>query len=154
MENNIIKEYILNNFSEKAEILSEREDNITVLADKNILKEAAAYFKTTGYSFLADISSVDYKDHFMVVWQFFSYTKNKSVTVKVKLEDRNNPEVDSLVSLWATADWLEREVYDLMGIKFAGHPNLKRILMWEGYKGHPLRKDFPVVTRKRSWEVE
>ncbi len=56
---------------------------------------------------------------------------------------REEPEVPSVVSLWPGADWQEREVWDLMGIRFSGHPNLTRILMWEGFEGHPLRKDFP-----------
>ncbi|MDD4343046.1 MAG: NADH-quinone oxidoreductase subunit C [Eubacteriales bacterium] len=153
MENNILKEYIERNFFAQAEILSETEENMTILADKKIYKEIAEYIKNLGYTFLADITSTDNKDCFMVICQFFRYTKNENITLKIKIEDRVNPEIDSLAGLWATADWHEREVYDLMGINFKGHPNLKRILMWEGYKGHPLRKDFPAVTRKRSWEL-
>ena len=63
------------------------------------------------------------------------------MTIKVKL-DHENPAVISATSLWETANWLEREVFDLMGIRFLNHPNLERILTWEGFEGHPLRKDF------------
>lgn len=132
----------------------ENINNIVLLATKEDFKEKIAYYKGRGFTFLADITSVDYKDHFMVIYQLFKYSENESVTVKVRLDDYKDPQIDSLTGLWDTANWHEREVYDLMGIKFKGHPNLKRILMWEGYQGHPLRKDFPVVTRKRNWEVE
>ncbi len=132
----------------------ENINNIVLLATKEDFKEKISYYKGRGFTFLADITSVDYKDHFMMVYQLFKYSENESVTIKVRLDDHNNPEIDSLTDLWETANWHEREIYDLMGIKFKGHPNLKRILMWEGYQGHPLRKDFPVVTRKRNWEVK
>jgi NADH-quinone oxidoreductase subunit C len=138
----------------KINIINKNEFNTEIEISKDNLKEVADYYKKMGFNFLSDISSVDYKDHFIVVYQLFKYTENKSITIKVKLEDHKNPEIDSLTGLWETADWHEREVYDLMGIRFSGHPNLKRILMWEGYKGYPLRKDFPVVNRKRNWEVE
>lgn len=138
----------------KINVIKTDEFNTEILISKEDLKEVAEYYKKLGFNFLSDISSVDYKDHFQVVYQLFKYTQNKSITIKVRLDDYNNPEIDSLTSLWETADWHEREVYDLMGVKFSGHPNLKRVLMWEGYKGHPLRKDFPAVARKRNWEVE
>lgn len=154
MENKFVNDYLINSFPEKIEIIKEDEKNIELLIAKDILKEIAEYSKNKGYKFLADITSVDYKDYFILVYQLFNYSKNKSITIKVKLEDYKNPEVDSLTPLWETANWHEREVYDLMGITFLNHPNLKRILMWDGYVGHPLRKDFPEVTRKRNWEVE
>lgn len=132
----------------------ENINNIVLLATKEDFKEKISYYKGRGFTFLADITSVDYKDHFMMVYQLFKYSENESVTIKVRLDDHNNPEIDSLTDLWETANWHEREVYDLMGITFLNHPNLKRILMWDGYVGHPLRKDFPEVTRKRNWEVE
>jgi len=71
----------------------------------------------------------------------YSFDDSDHFTVKVKLT-HDNPQVTSLTGLWETADWLEREVYDLMGIDFINHPNLERILTWEGFEGHPLRKDF------------
>lgn len=144
--------YLLNRYPEQIELIEANEKNLRLAVDKEILKETATFFKNAGYTFLADISSADYKEYFEVVYQIFSFDKDESISLKVRLDDRENPQVDSLTSLWHTADWHEREVYDLMGIEFLGHPDLRRILMWEGYKGHPLRKDFAPVERKRSWE--
>jgi len=73
---------------------------------------------------------------------FTSLESNRSVTLKVRIFTRDNPTVPSISGLYQGADWQEREVYDLMGIIFKGHPNLKRVFLWEGYDGHPLRKDF------------
>ncbi len=84
---------------------------------------------------------------FEVVYHFYSLSKNHRVRIKVPLEEKH-PEVDSLVSLWASADWFEREVWDMYGITFKGHPNLKRILMYKEFVGHPLRKDYPVNKRQ------
>jgi NADH-quinone oxidoreductase subunit C len=87
---------------------------------------------------------------FVVVYHFFSLPLKHRLRVEVALEEGEEAdlEVDSLSSLWAGADWLEREVWDMFGIRFRGHPNLKRILMYEGFVGHPLRKDYPVNKRQ------
>jgi NADH-quinone oxidoreductase subunit C len=87
---------------------------------------------------------------FVVVYHLFSLPLKHRLRVEVPLEDEEetDPEVDSLSSLWAGADWLEREVWDMFGIRFRGHPNLKRILMYDEFVGHPLRKDYPVNKRQ------
>ncbi len=84
---------------------------------------------------------------FVVVYHFFSLPLKHRLRLEVPVEDAD-AEVDSLSSLWAGADWLEREVWDMFGIRFRGHQNLKRILMYEGFVGHPLRKDYPVNKRQ------
>ena len=84
---------------------------------------------------------------FAVVYHFFSLPLKHRLRVEVLLTG-NDPEVDSVTSLWAGADWLEREVWDMFGIRFRGHPNLKRILMYDQFVGHPLRKDYPVNRRQ------
>jgi NADH-quinone oxidoreductase subunit C len=84
---------------------------------------------------------------FAVVYHFFSVTHKHRLRVVVPL-DEGDAEVDSLVPLWAGANWLEREVWDMFGIRFRGHPNLKRILMYEEFEGHPLRKNYPVNKRQ------
>ena len=91
------------------------------------------------------VSNDDYR--FDVVYHFYSTTHNHRLRLKIPLTAAD-PTVDSLTGLWLSADWFEREVWDLFGIRFTGHPNLKRILMYEEFKGHPLRKDYPV--RKRQ----
>jgi len=94
------------------------------------------------YSFLTAISAVDYIEYFEVVYHLTSLRNNCSCIIKVKISGRENPKVQSVSDIWQAADLQEREIWDLMGIKFEGHPNLKRILLWEGFDGHPLRKDF------------
>ena len=84
---------------------------------------------------------------FVVVYHLFSLPLKHRLRMEVPVEE-TDPEVDSLTSLWASADWFEREVWDMFGIRFRGHPNLKRILMYEEFVGHPLRKDYPVNKRQ------
>ena len=84
---------------------------------------------------------------FEVVYHFYSSTHNRRLRLKVPLTAAD-PVVASLTGLWASANWFEREVWDMFGITFTGHPNLKRILMYEGFNGHPLRKDYPVHKRQ------
>lgn len=114
---------------------------------KEGLLDAARKAKDLGFDHLCVITGVDYRDHFEVIYNFFSYGKKQNLALKVNL-DHDKPEVDSLVSLWKGADWLERETYDLVGIKFRGHPNLIRILLPDGWKGHPLRKDYDMNTEQ------
>ncbi len=84
---------------------------------------------------------------FEVVYHFYSSVKNHRLRIKVPLS-ASDPSVDSITSIWAAANWFEREVWDMYGIKFKGHPHLKRILMYAEFEGHPLRKDYPVNRRQ------
>ena len=99
-----------------------------------------------GYDFLVDVASLDHigeDPRFEMVYELATVDDSKHLRVRTRVPV--DAEVPSVADLWATADWHEREVYDMMGIRFADHPNLKRILMWEGYPFHPLRKDFPLA---------
>lgn len=104
-----------------------------------------------GYDYLVDVTAVEYRDKerpLEVVYQLRSLARKTNLRVKVELDPRGELAVDSVTGIWAGADWLEREVYDMFGVVFAGHPDLRRILMWETYaEGHPLRKDFPLRGR-------
>lgn len=113
---------------------------LAVIRKEEILR-AAEKAKEMEFEHLSVITGVDYGDHFEVIYNLFSYEKKQNLVLKVIL-DHETPEVDSLTSLWKGADWLERETYDLVGIKFIGHPDLKRILLPDGWLGHPLRKDY------------
>lgn len=115
-----------------------------ILAKGENLVELAQYLRhQEEYDYCSSITGVDYGEHFHVVYHLYSM-KNGGGPIILKVHTpREEPEVPSVVSIWRGADWQEREVWDLMGIRFSGHPNLKRILMWEGFQGHPLRKDFP-----------
>jgi NADH-quinone oxidoreductase subunit C len=109
------------------------------------LPEVMAYLKDAGglkFDYLNYITAVDYYSYFEVVYQLTSLEHNRTVVIKARCYGRENPSVPSVVGLWQGADFQEREIYDLMGIKFEGHPNLKRIFLWDGFPGHPLRKDY------------
>ena len=85
---------------------------------------------------------MDYIESFELVYRLLSMRNNHSVIIKSRCYGREELAVPSVVSIWQGADFQEREIWDLMGIRFEGHPNLKRILLWEGFPGHPLRKDY------------
>jgi NADH-quinone oxidoreductase subunit C len=95
----------------------------------------------THFDLCASISGTDDTKNFWVVYHLYSTVKNHRAVVKVKL-DRGAPVVDSVVSVWKAADWHEREAYDMYGIRFEGHPDLRRILLPEDWPGYPLRKDY------------
>jgi len=110
------------------------------------------------YDYLVDVTAVEYRDRELpleVVYQLRSLARTAMLRVKIDLPKAGPLEVDSVVDLWSGADWLEREVWDMFGVRFRGHPDLRRILMWENYsEGHPLRKDFPLRGRfSRSEQV-
>ena len=101
-----------------------------------------------GYNMLLDLNGMDWdkdKPRFGVIYHFYHAGKKVYLRVATLAPDDANPVVPSLTSLYPSADWAEREAYDMVGIRFEGHPHLKRILMWEGYPYFPLRKDFPLA---------
>ena len=101
------------------------------------------------YDFLMDLTAVDWSaeksPRFTVVWHLYSSTKHQYVRVAADCVNDASPAIPTTTVLWAGADWHEREAFDLFGIKFEGHPDLRRILMWDGYPYHPLRKEFPLA---------
>lgn len=110
------------------------------------------------YDYLVDVTAVEYRDPerpLEVVYELFSIGRRVGLRIKIELSKDRPLAVDSVVPIWAGADWLEREVFDMFGVTFHGHPDLRRILMWETYaEGHPLRKDFPLRGRfSRSEQV-
>jgi NADH-quinone oxidoreductase subunit C len=121
----------------------------TITVELSVLREVLEYCKNSlGYDFLLDISSLDhFGDHprFEMVYELATVDDSKHLRVKAAVGEEQS--VASVVDLWLAADWHEREVYDMMGITIDGHPNMKRILMWEGYPFFPLRKDFPLAGR-------
>jgi NADH-quinone oxidoreductase subunit C len=120
-------------------------DKAAVIVISESLFKIAEFLKNTpalDFDYLADLTTVDYTDYFEVVYRLVSLTHNHSLVLKTRCYDRDKPAVPSVTSLWRSADFMEREAYDLMGIAFDGHPNLKRLLLWEGFVGHPLRRDY------------
>jgi NADH-quinone oxidoreductase subunit C len=94
------------------------------------------------FDYLNHVTGTDYFDYLEVVYQLTSLKYNHGLVLKVRCYDRDNPTLPSVTGLWQGADFQEREIYDLLGISFDGHPNLRHIVLWEGFEGHPLRKDF------------
>lgn len=121
----------------------------TISVKLGVLHEVLATAKgDLGYAMILDISSLDHfgeDPRFEMVYELATVDDSKHLRIKAKVSE--DEEVPTATDIWLGADWHEREVYDMMGIRFRGHPNLKRILMWEGYPFHPLRKDFPLAGR-------
>jgi NADH-quinone oxidoreductase subunit C len=142
----------------------ERGDLVVVVKPQNLSKLFSTC-KTSpelAFNLLVDITAVDWMDlreeRFEVVYQLLSVSKLHRVTIKVPVSE-SAPEVPSAVSLWNGANFMEREVWDMFGIRFAGHPDLRRILMYDEFVGHPLRKDYPLQGKQpriplRAPEVE
>jgi NADH-quinone oxidoreductase subunit C len=104
------------------------------------------------FDYCVDVTAVHYpkrEKQFDVVWVLYSFQRNERIRVKTQIADGET--VPSSVPLWATCNWLEREVYDMFGIKFDGHPDLKRILLPDGWKGFPLRKDYGILQQDNEW---
>ncbi len=119
---------------------------VTVVVAPEKVAEVARHLKEKeDFRYCVDVTAVDWKKReprFDVVYHFYSFSKNDRVRVKCGVAD--GQEVPSIAEVFLAADWSERETYDMFGIRFAGHPDLRRILTWEGFNGHPLRKDFPL----------
>lgn len=116
-----------------------------ILVNSNSLLDVGAFLKNTpglDFDYLTTITAVDYYQYFEVVYLFVSMEHNHSLVIKTRCHGRDNLTLPSLVGLWRSADHQEREIYDLMGITFEGHPNMKRIVLWSDFQGHPQRKDF------------
>lgn len=124
-------------------------DEMTVLVERGSIREACALLKDDPicpFNFLSDITCVDWspsEPRFEVIYHLLSISKKERVRLKVQLESVS-PTVESLTSVWPGANYFEREVFDLFGVRFTGHPYLRRILMPEDWEGYPLRKDYPV----------
>ncbi|MDX1951151.1 MAG: NADH-quinone oxidoreductase subunit C [Verrucomicrobiota bacterium] len=125
-----------------------REEVTVQVLDENRIQEVCAYCKKElGFDYLVDLSGVDnYGEdpRFTVVYELYGYGHRNYLRLKTNISEEKC-ELPSVTSVWRTADWHEREAYDMFGLRFAGHPDLRRILMWEGYPYFPLRKDFPLA---------
>ena len=121
-----------------------RFNDTDVWIEADSLLEVSRFLRETAdldFQFLTAVTAVDYIEYIELVYHILSMRLNHSAILKTR-RTRDEPQVPSVVSVWRGADLQEREVWDLMGVHFEGHPNMKRILLWEGFSGHPLRKDF------------
>lgn len=124
-----------------------RGEYTITLANPQRIAEVCDYAKQTlGFDFLLDISSLDHygeEPRWTVVYELYGLAHRCHLRIKTHVNEETS-ELPTVSGVWRTADWHEREIFDMMGIRFRGHPDLRRILMWEGYPHHPLRKDFPL----------
>jgi NADH-quinone oxidoreductase subunit C len=105
-----------------------------------------------GFDYCVDITAVHYPkrdEQFDLVWILYSFPRNERIRVKTLLKD--GASAPSVVDIWSTANWLEREVFDMFGIRFDGHPDLRRILLPDGWQGHPLRKEYSIIQQDNEW---
>jgi NADH-quinone oxidoreductase subunit C len=129
-------------------VVSAREyaKQVCVVVAREKVVEVARHLKDReDFKYCVDVTAVDWKKReprFDVVYHFYSFSKNDRIRVKCGVAD--GQEVPSIAEVFLSANWSERETWDMYGIRFSGHPDLRRILTWEGFNGHPLRKDFPL----------
>jgi NADH-quinone oxidoreductase subunit C len=140
---------LLNKFGPALTSLAPFRDEVTLqLADPDRIAEVCAFAKKElGFDFLVDLSAVDElgeDPRFTVVYELSGLKHGCRLRLKTRVSEET-PELPSVTSVWRGADWHEREAYDMLGVRFRGHPDLRRILMWEGYPYFPLRKDFPLA---------
>ena len=151
------KDSLMKKFGEKITLL----ENGSIVVEPDIWKEISEFLKKNDFDYLMCITAYDLEidNKLGLAYNFYS-TKLKKYQ-EIRLEFDLNTEIESVVNIWKTADWHEREAFDLMGIKFINHPDMKRILLPEDWEGHPLRKDYkepdfyngmPVPKDKSYWE--
>lgn len=131
----------------------------TYLGQNYLIADASVVFDVLrnlrdehAFDYLVDVTAVHYPDReqpFDLLWVLYSFDKNERMRVKTLLKDGEKP--PTAVPLWSTANWLEREVYDMFGIEFDGHPDMRRILLPDGWKGFPLRKDYGIIQQDTEW---
>lgn len=128
-------------------------DDAIVVVDRHGIYDICKFLRDDSrmkFDLLMDLAGVDYlgrDPRFEVVYTLYSLKNNNRLRIKVPIDERN-PQIQTLSTLWKIADWYEREVWDMYGIRFKGHPDLRRILMYDEFKGHPLRKDYPITKRQ------
>lgn len=140
-------------FDEAVTIVPNAFDEDVVMVERSSLMDVMAFLKGHSqypFNLLLDICGVDYlgdTPRFEVVYHLYSMSTHARLRVRSKVPE-DHLSVHSMITLWKCADWFEREAYDMYGIRFEGHPNLKRLLMWEKFEGYPLRKDYPLNKRQ------
>mgnify|MGYP003600707066 FL=1 len=148
--NKELLEQLQADFPAIVEIFGESAPYQFIVNPKNIL-EVLEYLKNNkqfDFSMLNNLTAVDYKEYLEIVYHLYSYDKKHMAIVKVRLS-KEKPSIESVVPIWQTADFQEREVFDLFGIWFKNHPNMKRILLPEDFVGHPLLKDFQMLNEEK-----
>ena len=121
-------------------------NELTLTIARDDIRAVAKIVQDSGYNFLEDVTAVDWypsKPRFQITYHILSHLRKERIRLRVLVPD-DDPVIDSITSVWPSANFYEREVFDLFGVRFSGHPNLRRIMMPDEWEGHPLRKDYPV----------
>jgi NADH-quinone oxidoreductase subunit C len=150
----LIVEKLKAQFSSDVLDVVEYRGETTVTVNKEQIVEICRFMRDTGgFNLLSDLCGVDYlgkkEQRFMVVYNMFNLTTKERIRIKTPVAEEN-ASIDTVSTVWATANWHERECWDLLGISFNGHPDLRRILMADDWEGHPLRKDYPLQGPDRA----
>jgi len=147
-----ILQSLTENFGESIIGHKKSDGQLSIFFDSEIIFELAQFMKedaTTGFDLLSDICGVDWiqcpEQRFELVYNFYSLGKNLRILMRTTIPDGSSPSIRSIQPIYPGADWLEREVYDMLGITFEGHPDLRRIVTPDGLEGWPHRKDFPLT---------
>ncbi|MFQ5722021.1 MAG: NADH-quinone oxidoreductase subunit C [Candidatus Aminicenantales bacterium] len=152
MEEKKILEDLKRKFKDSIREISSQFGDDSLLIERESLLEIINFLRGEPYKFtmLLDLTCVDYmgqKERFQMVYHLFSIENNLRLRLKAPLPEKD-PTISSLTSFWKNANWLEREIYDMFGVQFKGHPDLRRIFMYDGFEGYPLRKDYPLKKRQ------
>lgn len=145
-----IKELLIKNDVSLIETPKINSDIETIAIKSCDIKTAAESLQSNGFDLLVSVTAVDKAPEIEMIYHFYSVQNNQKVIIKTNL-NRQNPSIISLSELYKTADWQEREVFDLFGVKFLKHPNLKRILLPQSWIGYPLRKDYKMEDERLVW---
>jgi NADH-quinone oxidoreductase subunit C len=155
LDNDLVKRYKEKFGPAILEAWTDRKQAILVVA-RELLAEIAIYSRDDEkFDWLADLTAVDWpkrERRFDIVLNMYSFEKNERL--RLKAHASADERVPSVQGIWSTANWMEREVYDMFGVVFEGHPDLKRILLPEEWQGHPLRKDYDILTQDTAWVRE
>ncbi len=144
MDNEKLKNIVTSVISE-CEFSGDESQFLNVIVKPEDLRKLAEFLRKnpeTQMDYLFCMTAIDWSTHFFTIYHLTSTVNNYTVVIKVKITDREDPNVDTVCDIWKTAEFHEREVYDLFGIKFNNHPDLRRILLEDDWTGYPLRKDY------------
>ncbi len=153
-ENNIFVDKITEKFPDMVIGSAVFRDETTICVKKEAIVDVCAFCRDDGslkFDYLSDLCGVDklaVNNTYEIVYHLYSLPLNHRVRLKVAVEDSETPSLATVINVWPAADWMEREVFDMLGVKFDGHPDLRRILTPEGFVGYPLRKDYPINKRQ------
>ncbi len=151
-----LSENIQSRFAEDVISLADQAGDEAITLKRNSVKKVLLALKENAefqFDMLADLFAVDYlfweekENRFEIIYNLYSTVKNHRIFIKLPVPEKD-ARVETVTSVWPAANWFEREVWDMFGVKFDGHPNLKRILMYEEFQGHALRKDYPYNKRQ------